>query len=170
MKEWTQDEIDALVSCRKRITKGPHRKMLLDRGSKRNGMELESTDGEHRFRAFMRINEAFGENFSIGLDYIGSEPGGGFCLIRCNGPHEGAAIAGDPPGPNHHTGFHIHRARAENLDQGFRAEKGAEMTTDYGSYKEALSYFLRVCGIENARSHFADEVEPGLFGEAEHGD
>jgi len=81
VREWTQGEIDELIACPKRITVKPRRQMAVERGSKRNGMELESLDGEHRFRAFMRINVDFPENFSIGLDYIGEEPGGGFCLI-----------------------------------------------------------------------------------------
>ena len=171
MKEWTQGEIDGLVSCPKRITASPRREMVSERGSKRNSMELESADGEHRFRAFMRINEAFPENFSIGLDYIGAEPGGGFCLIRCNGPHEGAAAEVDQSGPGHHAGFHIHRAKAENLDQGFRAEKGAEMTKEYASYREALSYFLKECCIEGAGTHFKTELDPQqqMFDETEHG-
>jgi hypothetical protein len=128
VKEWTQSEIDELLALPKRITSHPRRQMVSERGSKRNGMELESTDGKHRFRAFMRINEAFPENFSIGLDYIGEEPGGGFCLIRCNGPHEGPAPAAGQGEPSHHAGFHVHRARADNLELGLRAEKDAVMT------------------------------------------
>ncbi len=168
MKEWTQQQIDALLSCPKRITTKPRRQMLSERGSKRNGMDLESEDGQHRFRAFMRINESFPENFSIGLEYIAEEPGGGFCLIRCNGPHEGTPTTGSST-PSHHAGYHVHRARADNLEQGFRAERGAEMTKEYGSYPEALRYFLRVCCIQDAEAHFKDDLELRLFPETDHG-
>ncbi len=168
MKEWTQTEIDELLACPKRITTNPRRQMSSERGSRRNGMELESTDGRHRFRAFMRINEAFPENFSIGLDYVAEEPGGGFCLMRCNGPHEGPAGTGPQP-PSHHAGYHVHRARADNLDQGLRAERGAETTKDYGSYGEALRHFLKACNIQSAEAHFKDDLEKSLFDEADHG-
>lgn len=168
MKEWTQSEIDALLACPKRITTNPRRQMLSERGSKRNGMDLESVDGQHRFRAYMRINETFHENFSIGLEYIGAEPGGGFHLIRCNGPHEGTATTG-PSSPSHHAGYHVHRARADNLEQGFRAERGAEMTNEYGSYREALAYFLRVCGIQGGDAHFKDDLETLPYPETDHG-
>ena len=44
------------------------------------------------------------------------------------------------------------------------------MTMEYGSYREALSYFVKVCGIENAQKHFEAELDPQLqmFDEAEH--
>lgn len=41
--------------------------MQLSNKHYRNGMKLKSTDGELEFSVFMRKNEMFHENFSIGL-------------------------------------------------------------------------------------------------------
>lgn len=74
-----------------------------------------------------------------------------------------------PQPPSHHAGYHVHRARADNLDQGLRAERGAETTKDYGSYGEALRHFLKACNIQSAEAHFKDDLEKSLFDEADHG-
>jgi hypothetical protein len=162
---YTQEQLEGLIACPKKITVPPKKQMAAERGSRRNGMELVSTDEKHRFRAFMRINEEFHENFSIGLEYLPAEPGGAVCLIRCNGPHEG--VDGSGPGgtgtPNHHFGYHVHRARADNLENGLRAERGAEPTKEYGSYAEALRYFLKTCGVQGAEEYFPVEPSPLLW-------
>lgn len=171
MSDWTQAQLDALIVCPKRITVPPKAKMAAERGSLRNGMELASADDKHRFRVFMRINEAFPENFSIGLVVLAKDAEGvvEIHLIRCNGPHEGPVEpAGTPTGvPNWHFGYHIHRAKADNLDSGLRAERGAETTKEYGSFQEALAYFLKTCGVQGCEAYFKDLMEPRLFDQTE---
>ena len=68
MKTYTQTEIDELIHCPKVIMDPPRKEMRLDRGSRRNDMGLASENGKRRFSVFMRVNEAFRENFSIGLE------------------------------------------------------------------------------------------------------
>lgn len=58
----------------------------------RNDMELESLDGNHGFRAFMRQSLEFTEDFSVGLEYLPKDEPGRFCLVRCNGMHGGHQV------------------------------------------------------------------------------
>ena len=44
-------------------------------------MRLRSQSDDREFSVFMRINEAFQENFSIGLEYSPSDERGSFCLL-----------------------------------------------------------------------------------------
>ncbi len=69
MKFLTDEEIQFLISCPKVIITPPKTKLVLTQSHFRNGMELSSQDGGYRFTAFMRKNEMFQENFSIGLRY-----------------------------------------------------------------------------------------------------
>lgn len=164
MRPWTQDELDTLVSCPKVIRTPPKRKLAPDRGSRRNDMTLESADGRHRFHVFMRINDAFPENFSIGLRLLADESTGeSITLLRCNGPHEGTGAASERPVASHHHGFHVHRARAENIEQGFEPAHGAETTTAYGSYEEALRYFLSTCQVQGAEDHLDPSPDQSLW-------
>ena len=69
VKSYSEEEIGELISCPKVITDPPKREMRLERGSRRNNMRLRSQSDDREFSVFMRINEAFQENFSIGLEY-----------------------------------------------------------------------------------------------------
>jgi hypothetical protein len=69
MQKYEQDELDRLVDCEKTITDPPRREMLEERGSKKNGMGLESTDGRYKFRVFMRINVDFRKTFLSAWTY-----------------------------------------------------------------------------------------------------
>lgn len=102
----------------------------------------------------MRINDAFPENFSIGLNYLPRDERGILCLLRCNGPH--GEYLGGALSPHHL--YHIHRAKAANLEAGLRAELGGDPTSDYASYEEALAWFLKAVNVKNAGEHF-----PGVF-------
>ena len=116
-------------------------------------MRVACDQGRH-FRVFMRINEAFEEDFSIGLKF---EPvgDGGVILLRCNGPHGEFVNSLTDTLPTHFS-YHIHRATKENLDKGRRAEAGAEFTTEYASYAQALKVFLRIANIQWTEKHFPD--------------
>lgn len=167
MSEWAQEQIDAMIAEPKRITVAPKRQMERGRGYQRNGMRLESLDGQRRFVAFLRVNNAFPENFSVGMDVVLGD-GSHLCLIRCNGPHEGVAGSEAAPGvPNHHFGYHVHRAKTDNLDAGLRSERGAALTTAYGSFGEAITFFLRACGVQGGEAYFSDLTERRMFDETE---
>lgn len=155
MKTWTQDELDALISCDKRTLEPPKKIMRLEFGSYRNEATLESLDAKHSFRVFLRQNAKFHENFTVGLDFIPRDEPGSICLLRCNGPH----------GPHqlwpHHTQFHIHMVKAENVNEGRKSEAFADPTTSYGSFDEAIRHFGSLCHVTDWNSHF--QVQQLLF-------
>ena len=150
MRSYTQEELDKLIKCRKIITKPPKEKMRLEKGSYRNDMELFSEDKQFRFTSFMRRNEDYPENFSIGLDYHPKEERASICLIRCNGPHGDFNSA---ESNNPHFQSHVHKAKAENIEAGLRPEKHAEIIDAYASYEEALQYFLKYVNAINTSQY-----------------
>ncbi len=161
----TQEEIDRLIRCPKVISDPPRKEMAEDRGSLRNSMKLTAKEGQREFLAFMRKNVDFSENFSIGLDYCPRDGRGRVCLLRCNGPH--GEWIDDFHDPHPHHGYHIHMARPENIEAGFRAERGAEVTKEYASYQEALCHFVRLCNIDEAVKHFPELEQLPLFDDLE---
>lgn len=154
MRTYTQAELDELIGCPKVVTDPPRKEMRLDRGSRRNSMRLASQDGKWRFSVFMRVNEAFQENFSIGLEHTPTDEPGSLCLLRYNGPH--GEFQGSPTPPHAHFLHHVHRASAENLAAGLRSEAGAEATGNYASYQQALRHFLQSANVTNAKDFFPD--------------
>ena len=100
--EYTDSFIEELLTCPKKITKAPAREMKLDRGHWKNNFEVESENGEFKFSVFIRYNDTFNENFSIGLDYNPREEPGTIALIRSNGPH------GSTKQWDHHGRTHIY--------------------------------------------------------------
>ena len=153
MKKYSQEEIKELVDCPKRIITPPRKEMKSERGSLRNDMELESMDGSVGFSVFMRINERFPENFSIGLNVIPKDEPGSFCVLRYNGPH-GEHVNSGFEEEHPHYGYHIHQAKTELMDAGILPERYAEITQTYASYEEALSHFLETTNIQNADEYF----------------
>ncbi len=162
MKFLTDEEIQFLISCPKVIITPPKTKLVLTQSHFRNGMELSSQDGGYRFTAFMRKNEMFQENFSIGLRYHPAGDPESIILLRCNGPH------GEHRNPigkrdNHHSTYHIHLAKEIILKKGLRSETYAEETDKYSNYYDALSFFLRYCNIRNAAKYFPAIRQGKLF-------
>jgi len=153
VKAYSQQDIERLITCAKEISDPPRKEMRAERGSQRNDMRLRSREGDLEFSVFMRINDDFPENFSIGLEFRPQDEPGSICLLRCNGPH--GEFVGGPQSP--HFLPHIHRARPENIEAGLRAERGGEPTDAYASYLEALRYFLRIVNVTNV-----DEFFPNL--------
>jgi len=100
MRTFTDEELKSLIACPKQVIAPPRREMRLDGKMKRNDMTLKSADGKHEFRVFMRQNDEFPENFSIGLMYLPNEEPGSFQLLRCNGQHGGERVH------PHHAAFH----------------------------------------------------------------
>jgi len=160
VKVFSQEELDNLISCPKVITDAPRRQMRLERRHKRNDMRLRSADGDLEFTVFMRINEDFQENFSIGLIHVPREERGSLCLFRCNGPH-GDFLGGSGP-PGSHFQYHVHRAKVGNLEAGLRAEHGATLSREYASYRDALTFFLREINVINAFDFFPELSQPML--------
>ena len=153
MKTWTQAELDELISCPKQMVDPPRKEMRSEHGHQRNDMTLGSLDGEWRFSVFMRVNERFPENFSVGLIYDPRDEPGDLTLLRCNGPH--GEHDNSPMEDSHpHFGYHIHRARADVINAGLLPEKFAELTDAYASLPEALHHFLKLANIVGAEAYF----------------
>jgi hypothetical protein len=155
MKNYTDEEIQNFIRCPKHIMEPPLKDFKEERGHLRNNMKLESFDGKMRFTVFMRKNEHFRENFSIGIDFNPKDEPGTFCLMRFNGPH--GEHVNDILEPNPHFGFHIHEARQEMIDAGYSPEKFAAITDTYASYEEALGAFIKKINIIDADKYFHPE-------------
>ena len=146
-------------------------RMRAERGHQRKDMTLRSLDGEWRFSVFMRVNERFPENFSVGLIYDPRDEAGDLTLLRCNGPHgehDPLATTGDyrnspMEDPQPHFGYHIHRARADVINAGLAPLKFAELTEAYASFPEALHHFLRLINIVAAEAYFPPGNQLLLF-------
>jgi len=152
MGNYTQIELDALITCLKQVIEPPRQDMRLERGHLRNDLKLQSDD-DKVFTVFIRINEKFKENFSIGLTYHPIDEPRSICLLRCNGRH-GEHINNPEAEMHPHFGYHVHVARADMLNIGQLPERYAELTSDYASYEEAMIYFIRRVNILEAHKFF----------------
>ena len=129
-------------------------------------MTLASLDGERRFSVFMRVNGRFPENFSVGLVYDPRDEPGNLTLLRCNGPHgehDNSPIEDMHP----HFGYHIHRARADVMNDGLLPEKFAELTDAYASFPEALHHFLKLANLVGAEAYFSTAYQLPLISSEE---
>lgn len=154
MKNYTQAELDALISCAKTVSEAPRQTLKLDRGSYRNDLKLVS-ENEEVFSVFMRINESFQENFSIGLVYHPADEPRAIVLLRCNGRH-GEHTNAPAAEPIPHYDYHVHTAQADLMSQGQAPERFAEITQEYASYEEALAYFVGRVNIQEAHKFFSN--------------
>lgn len=137
---FTEDQIESLINCPKKITDGPKNSQFT-RGSMKREFTMTSQDGKHVFRGFLSQNETFPENFSLGLVFEDKEERDRICLLRCNGKHGGVK---DIP---HHFESHVHRVSAEDLNNGIRAEKNVEITKEYATYEDGIQFYLKLIGI-----------------------
>lgn len=156
---YTDKDLSQFIACPKKISQSPRKDMKEDGSHLRNDMELESTDGKHGFRVFMRQNMDLPENFSIGMDYLPKDEPGSFCLIRCNGTH------GANKAHSHHLTCHIHRSNAEDVNAGLRVERHIEQTGEYAAFRDALRYFLSAVNVQAAdlSQYFPSLTQPDLF-------
>lgn len=156
-------QIQEMIATPKRITKkDPATKYKIDNIQRRCDLELESSQsGSNKFTAFIRQNNFFIENFSIGLRFLTDDPNlGSITLIRYNGPHGDSAIHPD----GHYAKPHIHRITAEEISSGSRQpkEKHREITNLYNTLEQALRVFFDDIAVENYTSYFP-EIQQGRF-------
>ncbi len=157
---YTDEDLDRLIVCSKRVSLPPRKEMRTVGQMLRNDMSLESLDGKHAFRVFMRQSQQFAENFSVGMDYLPKDEPGSFCLLRCNGMHGGHKVH------PHHLNCHIHRSTAEDINAGLRIERHIEPTGEYAAFRDALRYFLRKVNIQasDLSKYFPGLMQGELFG------
>jgi hypothetical protein len=109
--------------------------------------KLEAPNGD-RFIVFARQNQKLGDDFSVGLRWVG--PGGeSVMLARYNGPShlhinqiEKTRFTGE---------HHIHRATERYMAAGLDDEGYAEVTKEYQTMREAFARLIADLNVEGAR-------------------
>lgn len=166
MPEYSQSEIDELIACRKNVSYPPRRQPRLVGADYRNDVKLIASNGDPgEFSVFMRRNEDFPENFSIGMTYQPQDGRQEITLLRCNGKH-GVFNSDFNFNPDHpHWDFHIHKADSALLESGLKPERQAVKTDAYASYEEAIPYFLKAVNLDeqDIAKHFPREFQSNLF-------
>lgn len=127
-------------------------------------MDLQSANGiSGIFKAFVRQNTVFIENFSIGLRYqAGTASPMTITLTRYNGPH--GESKREPNG--HYARSHIHRITAQELASGSiqPQEKEREITNRFSTLEEALVVFFQDIGVTNYFNYFPEIQQGSFFG------
>lgn len=137
---YTDEIIDKLITCQKKIVDGP--KTVPTKGAwVKKSFTLSSEDGLHNFNGFITCNNTFIENFSIGLSYNPKEEKGTIVLTRFNGLHGGTK---ENP---HHAYCHIHTATAERINDGLKPEGKIIKADTYSTFETALQSFVKHIGL-----------------------
>jgi hypothetical protein len=149
---FTDNLIQELISCPKKITDSPKQAKGWGSQSTKREFWMESEDGLHKFKGYINQNTNFPENFSIGLVYYPRDEKGKVCLLRCNGPH------GDHIGaPEHHLKCHIHTVLARDIADGMKRERHVEKDANYApAIDDAIQYYVKRVNLNVAdkRKHF----------------
>ena len=116
--------------------------------------QKNTTEQNIKFKIFIRQNQDFVENFSIGLCCHISSLKTPITLIRYNGPHGPATRSKT----DHHPYPHIHRITQEEIQSGSSnpKEKIIEKTNKYTTYEEGLRAFLMDMNVINWSDYFPD--------------
>jgi hypothetical protein len=138
--------IQELIACEKKITDPPKKEAVLKNRSFRNDMKLSVPDGSSSFSVFFRKSEDFNVDFSIGLIYLSKE-GKSYTIFRCNGPH-GETVY-DYGSQTPHNDYHTH-----TILPGHSIAMEPSVTKAYGTYQDAIAYFIKRCNITGAGEHF----------------
>ena len=160
----TDHEIESLVRLPKNIvSKTPAVGYWNENLHRRCELELTANSSpDTEFTVFIRQNDKFIENFSIGLRYKTKDRTlGTITLVRYNGPH-----GETNRGPGGHFGRpHIHRVTARELAEGNREpqERHRDITDRYSTFEEALSVFFRDITTSNYLDYFGELRQLELF-------
>ena len=157
-------EIESLIGLPKDIvSKTPAVGYRNENLHRRCELELTaSSSPDTEFTVFVRQNDKFIENFSIGLRYKTKDRTlGTITLVRYNGPHGETSR-----GPGGHFGRpHIHRVTARELAEGNREpqERHRDITDRYSTFEQALSIFFRDIAASNYLDYFGELRQLELF-------
>ena len=160
----TDQDIVSLIRIPKTIgTKIPASAYRQEHGHKRCDMDLQATsDDTKKFVVFIRQNDKFIENFSIGLRYqTGDNNLRPITLTRYNGPHGETSRYSD----GHYAKPHIHRITASDIASGSTQpqERHREITGRYMTYEQALLSFFADIGVTNYETYFPELLQGRLF-------
>ncbi len=155
MKEYTQKELEALITVPKIISKKPKKEWQEDRGHLKNEMIVRNKDKDLLFTVFMRKNIKFIENFSIGLIFHPYDGKKEIHLLRCNGPH-GDFNRTQSTHPHFHC--HVHIIDAIRLNEERNPLGNAEIVSHYRTYEQAFPYFCKRIHLLNWENIIADNT------------
>ena len=180
----TNQDIQKLISTPKKIQKkNPRRGYTQEKGHKKCNLilcqlhlqmqdsaeekspakkeNLKEQNNDIEFKIFIRQNQTFMENFSIGLRCYISSLQKFVILVRYNGPH-GSVPRGKT---DHHPYPHIHRVTQEEIQSGSfnPKEKNIEITKKYSTYEEGLRAFLMDMNVTNWQDYFPELEQMRFF-------
>jgi len=120
-----------------------------------------SFTGQNEFIIFIRQNQVFIENFSIGLRCQIPSLNSSVTLVRYNGPH--GQIKRNKS--DHHPEPHIHYITQEEIKSGAfnPKEKNIKITNKYTTFEEGLRAFLTDMEIVNWTEYFPELEQRRLF-------
>ena len=163
----SDDEIQELLDRSKAIVrKTPRSGYRSEAGHRRADLDVEAANGSGAalFSVFIRQNERFIENFSIGLRYRSNMAGlGDVTLVRYNGPHGDMSIHAD----GHRAKPHIHRITSVELASGSREprERDRAITDRYTTLDTALRAFFDDLNVMGVQQFFPELSQGQLFNE-----
>lgn len=144
--------LDELISADKVIVdKEPKKGLKEELNHRRADLTLEAPSLKARFRMYIRQNASYPENFSIGLDYLGSQ--GEVKLMRFNGSHKREKDSID----NHHCYFHIHKEITE--EESPNNINDTETTSEYSDLLSAIDFAFRRLGVQNTSQFFPENEQ-----------
>lgn len=142
----TDDKIDELLKCPKRLT-NPQARAKMKEGHNQINYKVVSTDkNDHQFELYKRQNlrEGMEDDYSCGLSWVAPN-GDSLTLRRYNGPNHNH--------PNHlekeKLGYicHIHQATEKYIKANRKAEGFAESTERYETLEGAIHCLVNDCNI-----------------------
>ena len=154
-------EIQDLIDISKQIHKRePKNIYKTERNHKRCDLILSGGQSSNiRFDVFIRQNQTFIENFSIGLSCKIPDLSSSVQLIRYNGPHDSRDNI------EHHLKPHIHRITQEEIQSGNLKypTKNIQITDKYNMFEEGLRTFLIDMKVTNWQEYFPELEQGRLF-------
>lgn len=163
----SDDEIQELLDRSEAIVrKTPRSGYRTEAGHRRANLDVEAANGNGTalFSVFIRQNERFIENFSVGLRYRSNTAGlGDVTLVRYNGPH--GEMSTHPDG--HYAKPHIHRITSAELASGSREprERHRAITDRYATLDNALRTFFDDLNVTGVQQFFPELSQGRLFDE-----
>ena len=152
------EEIQRLILSTKYIVdKIPAREFREEHNHKRCRLVLAA---EKPFEIFIKQNNWFPENFSIGLRYKTNDAQlGTITLIRYNGAHGSVARTAD----GHFTSPHIHSITAADILAGRSEMTRVEITDKYETFEQAMLTFFDDVKVIGYSEHFPDIQQQNLL-------
>ena len=160
----TNQDIMNLIGTPKIIgARSPANAYRQEHGHKRCDIDLQATsDNSKKFEVFIRQNDKFIENFSIGLRYqTGDSNLRTITFTRYNGPHGESSRNSE----GHYAKPHTHRITASEIASGSTQpqERHREITDRYSKYEQGLQVFFTDIGVTNYEVYFPELLQRRLF-------